>query len=101
STASKRCEGKAKSWRSYRVLRPSGGEKCRSELFATMDVMVTQVDDILAPTDLARLHPLSFWDALVIRAALAARCSVLYSEDLQHGFRIDGLEITNPFVDTM
>ena len=29
STASKRCEGKAKSWRSYRVLRPSGGEKGR------------------------------------------------------------------------
>ena len=29
STASKRCEGKAKSWRSYRVLRPSAGEKCR------------------------------------------------------------------------
>ena len=70
------------------------------ELFATMDVVVTQVDDILAATDLSRLHQLSFWDALVIRAALAAHCSVLYSEDLQHGFRIDGLEITNPFADT-
>lgn len=69
------------------------------ELFATMDVVVTQVDDILAATDLARLHPLSFWDALVIHAALAARYPVLYSEDLQHGFRIDGLEITNPFAD--
>ncbi len=71
------------------------------ELFATLDVVVTQVDDILAATDLARLHQLSFWDALVIRAALAAHCSVLYSEDLQHGFRIDGLEITNPFMDTL
>ena len=29
STASKRCEGKAKSWRSYCVLRPSGDEECR------------------------------------------------------------------------
>ena len=99
--ASKRCEGKAKSWRSYRVLRPSGGEKCKLELFATIDVVVTQVDDILAATDLARLHQFSFWEALVIRAALAAHCSVLYSEDLQRGFGIDGLEITNPFVDTM
>ena len=26
---------------------------------------------------------------------------VLYSEDLQHGFGIDGLEITNPFMDTL
>ena len=70
------------------------------ELFATMDVVLTQVDDTLAATDLARLHQLSFWDALVIRAALAAHCSVLYSEDLQHGFGIDALEISNPFADT-
>ena len=69
------------------------------ELFATMDVVVTQVDDILAATDLARLHQLSFWDALIMRAALAAHCSVLYSEDLQHGSKINGLEVSNPFVD--
>ena len=52
------------------------------ELFATMDIVVTQVDDILAATDLARLHQFSFWDALIVRAALVANCSVLYS-----GFR--------------
>ena len=34
------------------------------------------------------------------RAALAANCSVLYSEDLQHGFRINGLQIRNPFAET-
>ena len=67
------------------------------ELFATMDVVVPQVDDILAATDLARLHRLSFWDALIVRAALAANCSVLYSEDLQPGFRLNGLRIKNPF----
>jgi predicted nucleic acid-binding protein len=33
----------------------------------------------------------------VIRAALNAGCRVLYSEDLQDGRRIDGLEIVNPF----
>lgn len=69
------------------------------ELFATMDVVVTQVGDILAATDLARLHSLSFWDALIVRAALAANCSVLYSEDLQDGFRINGLQIRNPFAE--
>ncbi len=67
------------------------------ELFATMDVVVPQVDDILAATDLARLHSLSFWDALIVRAALAANCSVLYTEDLQPGFRVNGLRIRNPF----
>ena len=41
----------------------------------------------------------SFWDALIVEAALAAKCQVLYSEDMQHGFVVDGLlTITNPFL---
>jgi predicted nucleic acid-binding protein len=38
------------------------------------------------------------YDALVIAAALEAGCSILYSEDLQDGQRINGhLTIRNPF----
>ena len=70
------------------------------ELFARMNVVVNQVDDILAAVDLARLHTVSFWDALIVRAAQQAECRVLYSEDLQHGWKVDGLEIVNPFVGT-
>jgi predicted nucleic acid-binding protein len=40
----------------------------------------------------------SFYDALIIAAALVAGCRRLYSEDLQHGQRIEGLSIENPFV---
>ena len=39
----------------------------------------------------------SFYDALVVSAALAADCGILWSEDLQHGRRIDRVEIRNPF----
>lgn len=39
----------------------------------------------------------SFYDSLIIAAALSAGCSRLLSEDLQHGQRIDGLLIENPF----
>lgn len=70
------------------------------ELFARMHVVVNQVGDILAAVDLARLHTVSFWDALIVRAAQQAECRVLYSEDLQHGWKVDGLEIVNPFVGT-
>src|SRR4051794_12840185 len=38
-----------------------------------------------------------FYDALIVAAALAAGCSHLYSEDLQHGQRFEGLTIVNPF----
>lgn len=55
------------------------------ELLAELDVFVPDVDDVLAAIDVHRLHGFSFWDALVLRAAKEAACSVLYSEDLQPG----------------
>lgn len=67
------------------------------QLFSRLDVVILGVPDLLAAIDLHRLHQLSIWDALVIRAALNGGCRILYSEDLQHGRRINGLEIVNPF----
>jgi predicted nucleic acid-binding protein len=43
-----------------------------------------------------------FYDSLIIAAALQARCSTLYSEDLQHGQVVrGGLAIVNPFAGAM
>ena len=67
------------------------------ELLATLDVIRVQPDDILAAIDLHRLHSFSFWDALVVRCAHVAGCTRLLTEDLQHGCRIDGLLVENPF----
>jgi predicted nucleic acid-binding protein len=67
------------------------------ELFSQLSTVATHVEDVLAAIDLHRLHQFSFWDALVIRSAQQAGCSRLYSEDLQHGRRIDGVDIVNPF----
>ncbi len=39
----------------------------------------------------------SFYDSLIIAAALRANCRILYSEDLQHDQRIRELVIKNPF----
>jgi len=41
-----------------------------------------------------------FYDALVIASALQAGCSILYSEDLQHGQKIGDVRILNPFVES-
>jgi predicted nucleic acid-binding protein len=76
---------------------PAAGARQRIELLSLLDVVILGVEDVLAAIDLHRLHQFSIWDALVIRAALNAGCRVLYSEDLQDGRRIDGLEIVNPF----
>ena len=67
------------------------------ELLAEFDVVAPEVADILAAIDLHRLHGFSFWDALVLRAAKQAGCSVVFSEDMQNARDVDGLEIVNPF----
>jgi predicted nucleic acid-binding protein len=47
--------------------------------------------------DVAAETKFGFYDALIVAAALEARCETLYSEDLQDGFRIQGLTVRNPF----
>jgi predicted nucleic acid-binding protein len=39
----------------------------------------------------------SYYDSLIIAAALESGCTCLYSEDLQHGQQIEALTIENPF----
>jgi len=46
---------------------------------------------------LARDHSLPFYDALIIAAAVDAKCETLFSEDLQHGRRFGTLTVRNPF----
>jgi predicted nucleic acid-binding protein len=69
----------------------------RVELYARMDVVRLEPNDLLAAIDLHRLHQFSIWDALILRAAMISGCRVLYTEDLQAGFRLDSLSIVNPF----
>jgi predicted nucleic acid-binding protein len=72
--------------------------KRRVEVFAKFYVAAPTVNDILAAIDLHRLHGLSLWDTLIIRAAKQTGCSVLFSEDMRHGQVIDGVRIINPFL---
>ena len=47
--------------------------------------------------DIQSRYRFSFYDSLIVAAALAAGCSRLLSEDLQHGQRVEGLTIVDPF----
>ena len=42
-------------------------------------------------------HGFSFYDSLIVASALEAGCVRLYSEDMQHGQRVEQLTIVNPF----
>lgn len=48
---------------------------------------------------LRRKYKFSWFDALIVAAALEAGCEVLYTEDMQDGLVVEGaLLISNPFV---
>ncbi|MFN0168588.1 MAG: PIN domain-containing protein [Bryobacteraceae bacterium] len=57
------------------------------------------LEDVLAAMELSRRKQISFWDALMLRSALALECSVVWSEDLGHGQRWGSLTVRNPLGD--
>ena len=61
-------------------------------------VVEVSVEMIFSAIDLARQLRLSFWDSLILVAALESQCGLLLTEDLQHGQRIGSLTVQNPFL---
>jgi predicted nucleic acid-binding protein len=50
------------------------------------------------PTDLRRNFNFSYWDSLIVSAALMSEAKILYSEDMHDGLVVDKtLKIVNPF----
>ena len=46
---------------------------------------------------LVKRHKLQFWDALILSSAQVGGASILLSEDLQDGFKWNGVKVMNPF----
>ena len=63
------------------------------------ELPLVQIDSklILAAIHRSRNSQLSFWDALIVQAAIEGHAGTLYSEDMQHGQMHDGLRVANPF----
>jgi len=60
-------------------------------LLAGYTVVPADSASVLRALELQQRYRLSVWDALIVQSAIDARCSVLYSEDLQAGMRFDAL----------
>lgn len=60
---------------------------------------LVQVDKVIIASAIRRhqSQSFSFWDSLIVEAALYANCQLLFSEDMQDGRQIDNLLIKNPF----
>jgi predicted nucleic acid-binding protein len=83
-----------------KLARPISSAEAMAHVhrFAICPVLVNDVASIEEAAQLSARGALSFWDGLIVAAAIRARCPVLYSEDLQHGRTIRGVKVMNPFV---
>ncbi len=67
-------------------------------LYQKYDVIEMNKVLLLSASQLRHEYSLSYWDSLIVAAALASEVRVLYSEDMQHGLLIhETLKIVNPF----
>jgi len=71
--------------------------ECLAPIRAICGVVPVSADTHERGLDLAERYGMSIYDALIVAAAALAGCNTLYTEDLQHGQRIEGLAIRNPF----
>lgn len=60
-------------------------------------VAATAETTLLSALDLAAEHQFQIWDALIINAAADAGCTILLTEDMQHGFIWRGVKLFDPF----
>ena len=60
-------------------------------------VVVNTGDSIIDAIDICLRYGYSFWDSMIIEAAIKGGARVLISEDLQDGQEISGVTIKNPF----
>lgn len=66
--------------------------------FAALPIIRVDPDIIVNAIELTRRYRFSFWDGLIIEAALRGGAKTLYTEDLQHGQVIETLQVENPFL---
>jgi predicted nucleic acid-binding protein len=77
-------------------LTPEAAEEVVRNL-AVLPVVRIGPNRILAAIARSRSLKLSFWDSLIVEAAVSGGADCLLTEDLQHGQTIETLRIENPF----
>lgn len=67
-----------------------------ADFYSTIEANYNVISDAC---DLRRKHKLQVFDAIILSACALAGCSILLSEDMQHGFQWRGCTVVNPFRD--
>ena len=71
----------------------------RMGFYSRFEMVPATADLMAGALNLFVLHSLSFYDALILQAAIVSGCQQVLSEDMQHGAAFGGVRIANPFLE--
>jgi predicted nucleic acid-binding protein len=69
-----------------------------ADLLQDCEIIPMSYQTLTDASNIVDKHNFQIFDSIIIAAALQANCSVLYSEDMQHGFVIRSMTVLNPFI---
>jgi len=68
-----------------------------SEIQQSYEIKIIDIDVIIRALKIHEVYGYSYYDCLMISSAILNNCEYFFSEDMQDGQKIDGLEIVNIF----
>ncbi len=79
--------------------RPLDAAAALEAVLSFAELPLVQIDSALIVRAIhrSRNEQVSFWDALIVQAAIEGHASTLYSEVIHHGQVFDSLRVVNPF----
>lgn len=80
-----------------KLAQPSSAVRRQLVLLDRLEVVPVSRDLIEHGIELIDAYGISFWDGVILAAATAARCEVLWSEDFAHDRRYGQVTVRNPF----
>jgi predicted nucleic acid-binding protein len=84
----------------HKISRPLPVDEVRQLIrdYSTWEVVVNTAESVVQALEIEVRHKISFWDALILRAAESSGAAVLYSEDLSRGQKYGMVRVVNPLV---
>lgn len=78
-------------------LTPQDGLNYLNTVLAPLCEIFTSIELYRKTIEIIERWQYSFYDAMILSAAIQTNCTILFSEDLQHEQIIESLTILNPF----
>lgn len=79
-------------------LKESNLQQVIQDFYQLCPVISLSPEIFIQASQLRSNHRFSYWDSVIVASALVANVDILYSEDMQHGYVVNGqVKIINPF----